>query len=283
MAEKTLSDRTDPAADQRKKLFKDYEDLEFTDDFLFCRILESEPSLAREIIQVILGRQIGDIVMDVSQRSLRFTPFDHGVRLDIYAADSSDVIYNVEMQSVSDPNIGKRTRYYHSMISLDQLGRGRKYHELPKSFVIFICKDRPSALHSDLPLMTFRNMCEKDPNIDLHDEAVTVIVNASGTRDGLSDKMRSFLDFIENRKVSDDLTGELDRQVEMARRSEKWRVEYMTLGMKYDEYYEQGKAEGEEKPVVLISRMIKDGRIAASCPTNHDPAEVSRRYLEVFG
>ena len=237
------------SAAEQKRTWKNYEDLEFTDDFLFCKILKNDPKLAKEIVEVILGREIGDLAMAVSQRSLQFTPYDHGVRLDIYASDDNDVIYNIEMQTVSDSDIGKRTRYYHSMISLDQLEKGKQYRELPQSFVIFICKQAPAALKSDLPVFTFRNICEEDASVELNDEAVTVIVNAAGSREGLSEQMRSFLDYIETSEVSDKLTGLLNREVETARRSEKWRLEYMTLGMKYNEYFDMGKAEGLEQGI----------------------------------
>ena len=38
---------------------KRYEELSFTDDFMFCKILELHPELCRELLELILGRSVG--------------------------------------------------------------------------------------------------------------------------------------------------------------------------------------------------------------------------------
>ena len=41
---------------------KRYEELSFTDDFMFCKILQNDPDLCRELTELILSRKIGRIV-----------------------------------------------------------------------------------------------------------------------------------------------------------------------------------------------------------------------------
>jgi hypothetical protein len=41
---------------------KRYEELNFTDDFMFCKILQNDPDLCRELTELILLRKIGRIV-----------------------------------------------------------------------------------------------------------------------------------------------------------------------------------------------------------------------------
>ena len=46
------------------------------------------------------------------------------------------------------------------------------------------------------------------------------------------------LDFIDGKEPEDDFTRELDEAVQEVRKNEKWRLDYMTLQMNYQEKYE---------------------------------------------
>ena len=41
---------------------KKFEDLDFTDDFMFCRVLEYHPEICRELAELITGRKVTKIV-----------------------------------------------------------------------------------------------------------------------------------------------------------------------------------------------------------------------------
>ena len=43
------------------RTIKRYEDLTFTDDFMFCKVLQSNPELCKEVTELILGKKIGGI------------------------------------------------------------------------------------------------------------------------------------------------------------------------------------------------------------------------------
>ena len=75
---------------------------------------------------------------------------------------------------------------------------------IKKTYVIFIClKD---VFGKNLPIYTFNNICEQDPSLTLGDEATKVIVNAEGSRDDLSENMRSFLDYLIEKKATKEQT-----------------------------------------------------------------------------
>lgn len=40
-------------------MIKKYEDLDFTDDFMFCKVLTSNPELCKELLELIIGRKVG--------------------------------------------------------------------------------------------------------------------------------------------------------------------------------------------------------------------------------
>ncbi|MDY6031068.1 MAG: Rpn family recombination-promoting nuclease/putative transposase [Treponemataceae bacterium] len=103
-----------------------------------------------------------------------------GVRLDVYLKDE-DKIIDIEMQTYPQDALGKRTRYYQSMIDMDSLMKGEDYPNLKESYVLFICKNDPFKNEKDnyygLPCYTFRNFCEENNAVNLNDNSCKVIYN----------------------------------------------------------------------------------------------------------
>ena len=62
---------------------KTYEELDFTDDFLFCKILEIKPELARELLEMILQFPIRKVKVN-RQVSIDQIREGRGIRLDVY-------------------------------------------------------------------------------------------------------------------------------------------------------------------------------------------------------
>ena len=73
-------------------------------------------------------------------------------------------------------------------------------------------------------------------------------------------KAYALLDFIDGKEPEDEFTRELDEAVQSVRKNEKWRLEYMTLQMNYQEKYEQG-VEQEKRQSAL--RMIEAGKLSS--------------------
>nr|WP_308648412.1 hypothetical protein [uncultured Agathobacter sp.] len=38
---------------------KEYEELNFTDDFMFCKVMTNNPDLCHELLELIIGHRIG--------------------------------------------------------------------------------------------------------------------------------------------------------------------------------------------------------------------------------
>lgn len=70
-------------------------------------------------------------------------PTAKSIRLDVYADDSHNRKYSVGMQGYVEYNIGRRSRYYQSVIDIDPLSRGQGYERLSDAFVIFVCTYDP--------------------------------------------------------------------------------------------------------------------------------------------
>lgn len=85
-------------------------------------------------------------------------------------------------------------------------------------------------------------------------------VSLEGIMDDVTPEMKKLLDFIDGKEPEDEFTRELDEAVQSVRKNEKWRLEYMTLQMNYQEKYEQG-VEQEKRQSAL--RMIGAGKLSS--------------------
>ena len=153
---------------------KTYEELDFTDDFLFCKILMDNEDLCIELVELITGRKINSVLHPQDQKAIQMTRDGKGIRLDVYFEDEENVIYDIEMQTINRKDLPKRTRYYHSMMDQAYLKRGSKYSELNPQYVIFICCF--DLLDKGLPLYDF-SMTDRYSGLILGDESYTMILN----------------------------------------------------------------------------------------------------------
>ncbi|MBQ2320143.1 MAG: hypothetical protein II374_02250 [Lachnospiraceae bacterium] len=73
------------------------------------------------------------------------------------------------------------------------------------------------------------------------------------------------MDYIDGKEPEDDFTKELDKAVNEVRDNEKWRLEYMTLQMSYQEKYEMGVQDGIERgalesTIALVCKKLKKNK-----------------------
>ncbi|MBO5551220.1 MAG: hypothetical protein J5966_04605 [Lachnospiraceae bacterium] len=105
---------------------------------------------------------------------------------------------------------------------MNLISRGAHFKELKKAYVIFICAFDP--YERGLPIYTFENMCKEAPDLKLGDDTVKVMLNAGGKRDGLSDDMCAFLDFLQKGSADSDLTKDLSAAVSEAKEHKEWEL-----------------------------------------------------------
>ena len=225
---------------------KKYEELTFCDDFMFCKILEQNPALCRELLELVLDRKVGELACVNRQKPIEITANGKGVRFDVYAEGNDSVIYEIEMQNASIDSIAKRSRYSQGMIDLGLIERGAHYSELNRSYVIYICQFnifKEAGRHR----YRFLNLCSEDPHIELGDETEKIFLCACGTADDVSEKMQAFLNYIASGTPSDSFTNELESEVKKARDHIKWRTEYMTFLEQLEREREEGRREGLEE------------------------------------
>ncbi len=224
---------------------KEYRELSFIDDFMFCKILENNLDLCKELLEMILDIKIKKVICTSKQKAIEITSDGKGIRLDVYVEDGNNTVYDIEMQTTPQKDLPKRSRYYQGMIDLNLIERGAKYRDLKKSYIIFICLHDP--FEYGLHLYQFSNVCKQIPELCLGDESVKVFLNAKGTADDISKDMKAFLEYLCGNMSENDFVNRIDQEVKKARNHMEWRDEYMTLFMRYQEKFEEGLEKGMEQ------------------------------------
>ena len=242
-----------------------YEELTITNNFIFCKVMQSNPNLCKQLVELITGRKICHMVGLNGEQTIEITPDGKGIRLDVYFEDDNSVMYDIEMQVESNKNLARRSRFYQNMMDSQALDKNADYLQLMDSYVIFICPFNiiPEAGYH---LYHFRPRADEDASIVLEDGTSRIFVCAKGTKDDVSDEMKDFLNYLSGKLANSQLTSQLDDAVKLARMNKKWRAEYMLSKIDIDVLkgeYERTIAEKDNelaKDKTIIAE--KDARIA---------------------
>lgn len=223
--------------------FKSVDELTFTDDFMFGTIMKN-PKICKQVIERLLHIEVGKIEYPSLQKTI--APFyeSKGIRLDVYAADN-ERIFDIEMQTSVPPALAKRTRYYQSLMDVDNLLAGHSYDKLKESYIVFICMSDP--FKQNLPVYTFRNICIEDKALFLADKSFKIFYNASAYNREKDSELHAFLEYLCKRRVTSSLTKDIDKLVQAAKLNEEFRSIYMSLNIREYDLRKQGEAIGFDK------------------------------------
>ena len=265
-----------------------WRNLTIKNDFVFCKaMLDTE--LCREVIEAILDMPIERVEYAHSQEQIDTTLENKSVRLDVYVRDEAGTVFDVEMQSTDTFELPQRSRYYRSLLTLDQLSRGVEYKALKDTYVIFICGF--DLFKCGRRVYYFENTCRDDHSIKLGDKERTIFLAAtapSSAEDG--EQLNELLDYVATGKVKGELSAKLASAVAEVLNNQKWRLEYMILEVRdqlnFDRGVIQGRAEGlaqgieigEERLSKLIAMLAKDGRIEEVVHATSDTKYLAQLY-----
>ena len=240
--------------------FKPIEELTFTDDFMFGYVLR-DPEICKTLLETLLGIQIEYVEYPELQKSISSFYESKGVRLDVYIKGSNRV-FDIEIQNDFQLALSRRTRYYQSMIDVDDLLKGADYSQLNDSFVIFVCQFDP--FNADLPCYTFKNLCLENKNIELNDGTTKVIFNSSAYEKENNLEISAFLKYIKTKVPTSIFTDRLHRLVEEHKLNNKFKNEYLAMNLHdrditrkaFQEGRDAGFTEGE---AIGIDKGISQG------------------------
>ncbi len=81
---------------------KQYEELGFTDDFMFCKVLTSNPHLCHGLLKLVIGRKVCAFVRLDKQQPIETTADGKGIRFDVYSEDDQGTVFDCEMQTTAN-------------------------------------------------------------------------------------------------------------------------------------------------------------------------------------
>ena len=201
--------------------------LTLANNFIFCKVLEENPDVCKELLEMLLDIKIDRIEQPKSEQTFK-TDFDsRGIRLDVYIKDGTGRCFDIEIQTSSYMQLAKRARYYQGLMDVDSIQFGQEYSALKDSYVIFLCLG--DAFGHRLPVYTFRYRAEEDKNILMNDGTVNIFFNATMYDKMQSENLRSFFRYLCGKNSDDNFTDRLSALVERVKMNAQWRHRYMTI------------------------------------------------------
>ena len=239
---------------------KRYEELTISDDFIFGKTM-GDKVLCHDVLERMLEKRVGTLEDIQLQREFQYTVDGKPVRLDMYARDRKR-IYDAEMQNLNHQSakkleLPKRSRFYQSTMDTDHLSKGKSYRELPEGKILFLCTFDPFGL--GYAKYSFENLCKEDRELCLNDGTEKIFYNCACDPEKVPENLKELYDYIRDGKVGGDLTRRMDEAVRMARENEEWRSEYMKELLHDDDVREEGREEGRNILLTLISKMSLGG------------------------
>lgn len=223
---------------------KSFQDLNLYDDFLFGKTMQ-DPDILKPVLESILRFEIAKVEPVDLQKSLDVRYGSHGIRLDVYAADAENSRFAVEMQAQEKYNVLKRSRYYHSVMDIDELFKGQDYNDLKDNYVIFICVYK--LFDSELHQFNYRNTCRQLPRLPAEGRE-TILLSTEGTADDITPDLKAFLRYVKSStdetaaQLNNNLIDRIHDRVKKIKQNQQLEVEYL----KFEELLKESRAEGIE-------------------------------------
>lgn len=218
---------------------KRWEDLEFSDNFIFCKVLE-DTRLCKQFLEILLHIEIDHLEKPVAEKTNQATYKSKGVRFDVYVKDSNR-IFDIEMQTGNYKDLLLRARYYQSNMDLSETPRRISYCDLKETYIIFICKEDP--FHKNMPVY-IRDMCFRNcQDFVYNDKSHFIVYNASAYEKESDKEVRAVLKFISKAQAETSFTNELDSTVSQMKNLSEMEDDYMY----FMDYVEEEKADAREE------------------------------------
>lgn len=191
----------------------------------------------QNVLEILLGEEILLKYPPQTEKEQRISPLKRFVKLDVWAWDVDDVVYDTEVQQEDTKNLPKRSRLYQALIDVKLLKPGEiDFNHLNKVYVILIM---PFDLFGyGLYRYTFINKCTEVPELSLGDDAIRIFFNTHG-RDakGLNPELIELLKYIEHttEEVSQECRSkrikDMQRRIEAIKSNEEVGVRYTHPGI----------------------------------------------------
>lgn len=242
---------------------KPFKELDLSNAFLFAAALEDEET-CQQVLEIILGFPISKVKVR-AEHSLLFSSDFRSIRLDIYASDEMQVMYNIEMQNSDEKNIAKRSRYHQAEMDVMSLKPGEDFNDLKPSYVIFICTFDPFGY--GLYRYTFEQKC-LERELKLNDGTTKIFLNTKGKNsDEVPKELIHFLKYVEEStdeyvaSIEDEAVEKIHNKVKQLKEWRELEASYMYFEELLEERQKEGKAEAKQEALLLI--LSEKGKLSS--------------------
>ena len=215
---------------------------------MFAAVMSEEEN-CKGFLERALSIKIDHVEIS-TEKNIVYHPEYKGVRLDVYAKDEKNTRYNIEMQVLKQPALGRRSRYYQSQMDMELLAKGCEYAELPDSYVIFLCDFDPFG--EGKYRYTFRKSCEETQKASLKDGRCIMFLNTCGENaEDVPEELVSFLKFVHadlkesQTDFQDDYVRQVQKSVTHIKGSREMEERFMLLELLMQDERREGRKAGE--------------------------------------
>ncbi len=251
--------------------------LTLADNFIFCKVMEDNPDICKELLELLLNIKIERLEIPLSERTFK-TDFDsRGIRFDVYVKDANGRSFDIEIQTTHSTTLSKRARYYQGLMDVDNLHSGSDFSALKESYVIFLCLG--DAFGKNLPVYTFEYTCKEDSKIKMNDGTTNIFFNAKNYDKMKSEELKAFFKYLCGKEPSSCYTDKLSAIVERAKHNAQWRHRFMTWEqeMKY-----QSEMRAQELAKDIAKDMAEDmAKDMAKDMANENTINTAKRFIEM--
>lgn len=239
---------------------KELKDLTLMDRFLFAEAAD-DTEFMEILLSIIFGTEIHLLHPPQTEKEARSVFSQKQIRLDVWAMDEDDVIYDTEPQQKDTRNLPKRSRYYQGLVDSKLLRPGEtRYNGLNDVYMLIIASF--DLFGKGLYRYTFRMTCEEVPGLKLEDGATRIFFNTKGMDpQGVPSELVDLLHYFEHttaevaERSSSPRIRRLQEKVEAIKSSEEMGVKYMR---EWEEKAFERQEGFEEGTFETLAALVRD-------------------------
>ncbi len=225
-------------------------DLNLMDKFLFDEAMEDKDNM-KTLLDIVLGQDTHLKYPPQTEKEFRNSKENRQIRLDVYAIDEDDVVYDTEPQKQNTKNLPKRSRLYQGLIDSNLLPPGSiDFNALNTVIIIMIM---PFDLFGyELYQYTFRMKCEEISELELEDGATRIFLNSHGKHpEFVNPELIELLEYMEKstdtvaKKCESKRIHQIHERITKLKSSKEMEIKYMQKWEEKEIERQEAYAEGE--------------------------------------
>ena len=224
--------------------------LNLMDKFLFDEAMEDKDNM-KTLLDIVLGQDTHLKYPPQTEKEFRNSKENRQIRLDVYAIDEDDVVYDTEPQKQNTKNLPKRSRLYQGLIDSNLLPPGSiDFNALNTVIIIMIM---PFDLFGyELYQYTFRMKCEEISELELEDGATRIFLNSHGKHpEFVNPELIELLEYMEKstdtvaKKCESKRIHQMHERITKLKSSKEMEIKYMQKWEEKEIERQEAYAEGE--------------------------------------